>query len=69
MLIMGTLQIDRYIGMDMFFGIEHDKRYNDVADAKRVANILDQDVTTRNQQHVINVSIATCLLLSQCVTR
>ena len=42
MLIMGTLQIDRYISMDMFFGIDHDKHYNDVADAKRVATVLDQ---------------------------
>lgn len=39
---MGTVQIDRYKDMDAYFGINHNRLNNDVADAEHVSNKINE---------------------------
>lgn len=39
---MGALEIERYLNMDEYFGITHNKPNNDIADARHVSKVLEE---------------------------
>lgn len=39
---MGAVEIERYMDMDVYFGINHNRLINDVADAKHVSDKIGQ---------------------------